>query len=85
MIQEFTSHKKSYVILIVFLLAFVLAFLHAWPNHFYQEITVVVACIFYFLWGLVVHAQQGYVSGKVVFEYFAVSVLAGCLLFLLLL
>ena len=84
MIQEFNNHKRAYIVLSSVLIGFVVLFLHLWPDRTQQKIALVALGVFYFLWGVVVHAQIGKINSKIVLEYLAVSILAVCLVLLLL-
>lgn len=84
MIQEIKKHKIAYAVLAVALLGCIIAFLHAWPDRMQQKIVAIIMGVFYFLWGIVVHKKNDHINAKVVFEYFAVSILAVSLLLLLL-
>ena len=83
MITEFKNHKFAYVVLSVVLFSFVLLFLQLWPNRSNQRLLTIGMSIFYFIWGVVVHTRLNHINRKILFEYLAVSILAGSILILL--
>lgn len=83
MIAELKKHPKDYTILLIILAVFVAGFTLAWPNLLLQRTFVVFLGAGYFFWGVLHHHKSGMISTKVVLEYFFVSLLACCLLFLL--
>jgi len=83
MIREFKNHKIGYISLTFILFVFVLLFLQLWPDRIKQRFLALSMSIFYFIWGVLVHKKANHISKKVVFEYLAVSLLAGSILFLL--
>jgi hypothetical protein len=82
-ISELKKHPKDYAILLAVLIIFVAGFTLAWPNVLLQRVFVVFLGVCYFFWGVLHHHRSGMISTRVVLEYFFVSVLACCLLFLL--
>ena len=83
MISEFKNHKTAYFILTTVLFVFVLLFLHLWPDRNKQRLLTLGMSSFYFVWGVLVHSKINHINKKVVFEYLAVSVLAGSIIVLL--
>lgn len=83
MIAEFKKHKIAYVALSIILFLFVVLFLHYWPDRSKQRIVAISMSMFYFIWGIVVHSNSRHINSKVIFEYLAVSLLAGSILILL--
>ena len=83
MIAEFKNHKSAYSILVVVLFVFVLLFLHFWPDKNKQRSLALGMSLFYFIWGVVTHKKAGHINKKVIYEYFAVSLLVSSILILL--
>lgn len=83
MIREFKNHKVGYVFLTFVLFVFVLLFLQFWPDRLKQRFLALGISTFYFIWGVFVHKKAKHISKKIVYEYLAVSLLAGSILFLL--
>jgi FtsH-binding integral membrane protein len=78
--KELIQHRGAYLVLVTGLAIFIFAFLGLWPNHFAQQVSVVVMAIFYLLWGVVTHVKTQSISSRVVAEYAGVSFLAAALL-----
>lgn len=83
LIYELKHHWLAYLILVVGLITGALLFIFAWPNHDYQRIVIAGMSVFYFFWGVVTHIQAQRITMRVISEYFAVSLLAGGLLYFL--
>jgi len=83
MVSDFKSHKIAYITLVISLFLFVLMFLQVWPNRTYQRLLIIGLCLFYFIWGVVVHVKDRHINKKIILEYSAVSLLAGLILTLL--
>ena len=72
----------AYLILIFALAIFAVTFLAVWPVHSLQRGIVALMIAFYFLWGIFSHIKQDHIDKKIIFEYLAMSLLAGLLLLL---
>lgn len=84
MIKEIKNHLGAYIVLSLFLVGFVVTFLHVWPDKNQQKTIAIGLGAIYFIWGVVVHKRNNHINSRVIFEYLAVSILAVCLLLLLL-
>ena len=80
--QEFLAHKISYLVLLLELIAFVTLFMAAWPNRFLQRLLILLLVFFYVLWGMITHFKSDHLTKNILFEYLAVALIAGAILFL---
>ncbi len=76
------AHHLAYTLLALGLLTFALLFFYVWPDKRLQQLTVIALSVFYFFWGVVTHVKTKNCTHVVVFEYAAISILAGVLLLL---
>jgi len=80
--RELLQHKFQYFVLIAGLGILTLIFLGVWPNRFLQRLVILCLSLFYMTWGITTHLHADTISKRIMYEYVAVSVLAGLLLFL---
>jgi len=80
--NEFLSHKRAYLILIIGLVGLAFIFLGVWPNRFYQRLVAVAIGLFYLVWGLVTHVHTLQLTKRVLYEYATMAALAMLLLLL---
>lgn len=80
---EFIRHKLAYLLLSLFLLGFTLAFFASWPNHHLQRWLIIGLIVGYSLWGSLAHVKASHLTKRVFFEYLAMSLLGGSMLFLI--
>lgn len=82
-VYELKHHFGAYLILLLGLIAGTFSFIYFWPNHEVQRVVAIALAIFYFAWGVVTHVKAQKITPRVISEYFAVSLLAGGLLYFL--
>jgi len=80
--QEFTTHRRAYILLLVELITFVTLFMAAWPNRFLQRILILLLVVFYVLWGASTHFKNDHLTKSILMEYLGVAAIAGAVLFL---
>lgn len=80
---ELLHHKIAYLVLTLGLVIATLTFLAVWPDKTLQRIVIVALVVFYFLWGTITHLHTTTLTKRVVYEYAAISLLAGTLLLLI--
>jgi len=81
--QELLHHKLAYLILAGGLSLLILGFLAVWPDRILQRVLIGVLTIFYFGWGSITHLHTAALTKRVIYEYAAMSLLAGTLLMLI--
>lgn len=80
---ELKNHWLAYVLLCIGLVTGATFFVVLWPNREQQRLVVLGLSGFYFCWGVMTHFKTQRITRKVISEYFAVSLLAGGLLYFL--
>lgn len=83
LLHEIKNHWFAYLILCLGLALMGTAYIYFWPNREYQRAVIIGLGIFYFLWGVVTHFKSQKITLRVISEYFAISLLAGGLLYFL--
>lgn len=75
MFKEIKQHWRAYAILVIGLGTFAAAFTLLSHQIRLQQLAVLAAATFYFLWGVVTHRATRHITRRVVWEYLAISIL----------
>lgn len=80
--REFSQHRWAYIFLVVVMIIATLMFMAVWPSRTGQRLVGVGVALFYLSWGLFTHWRAKHISRHVIYEYVAVALLGGLLLFM---
>ena len=81
--SEILKHKGAYIVLVIGLVIFAVSYMMVWPDKVLERIAIAGLAVGYFSWGLLTHVKSKRLTGFVVQEYAAISLLGALILLLL--